>query len=337
MDEEDENGPGIAQPLGDQPSGSLPLIASSPPPDLSALLPGRVREPNVWFSTSSPLLLPIGVACAIGVFFLLGALGVYSIPFIIKTLPQGFGPCEISLEFTTYTFLLGFAGAVGLGLVRAYPPRRDPNASKKRLKTRFSWVWRWPLYGFASGYVAAIRGTPFLVQLFVVYYALIFSYPHLSFLGWNVAYWAGFIALLINTTGYQTEAIRGGLQSVEAGQVEGAKAVGMSRLQIFARITLPQTVRLITLPLTNEWISNFKTATILSLIGIFEVYDWSRTSVALYDARPFEAFVMLTIFYLVINVTLSRVVTYVEKRRRIPGLGSPIPEIGVSKRLLGVN
>src|SRR5208282_772458 len=144
MDESEGNGPGAAQPAGGHSSSGIqPSGPRSPPPDLSALVPGRVREPNVWFSKSSPLLLPVGVASAIGVFFLLGALGVYNIPFIIKTLPQGFGPCEISLEFTTYTFLLGFAGAVGLGLVRAYPPRRDPNASKRRLKTRFSWVWRW--------------------------------------------------------------------------------------------------------------------------------------------------------------------------------------------------
>ncbi|HEY1198203.1 MAG TPA: amino acid ABC transporter permease [Thermoplasmata archaeon] len=317
-------------------SPALPLASGpkQPPPDLSALQPGRVREPRNWASVSSPLYLGIGVACAIGFFFLLGAAGVYSLSFIIRTLPQGVGPCELSLEFTTFTFLLGFVGAVGLGMVRAHPPQRDPTASRKRLRTRLSWLWRWPLYGFASGYVAAVRGTPFLVQLFIVYFAIIFTFPRFAFLGWDAAYWAGFFALLINTTGYQAEAIRGGLQSVDVGQIDGAKAVGMSRLQTFARITLPQTLRLITLPLTNEWISNFKTATILSVIGIFELFDWSRTDIALTDARPIEAFVLLTIFYLVVNVTLSRVMTYVEKTRRIPGLGSPIPEVGTSKSLL---
>jgi ABC-type amino acid transport system permease subunit len=281
------------------------------------------------------MYLGIGVAGAVGFFFLLGAVGVYNIPFIIQNLPQGLGPCELSLEFTTFTFVLGFAGAVGLGMVRAHPPKRDPTVSRRRARARYSWIWRWPLYGFASGYVAAVRGTPFLVQLFIVYYAIIFTIPRFAFMGWDAAYWAGFFALLINTTGYQAEAIRGGLQSVDVGQVDGAKAVGMSRIQTFARITLPQTLRLITLPLTNEWISNFKTATILSVIGIFEVFDWSRTNIALLDARPIEAFVMLTIFYLIINVTLSRVMTYVEKRRRIPGLGSPVPEMEVSKRVLG--
>lgn len=328
------------------PSGELPApeTSASPPPRNSispAPIARRVgfgRSPvhGIWSRTSSAVYLGIGGAGAIGVFFLLGALGYYSVPFILQTLPQGFGPVQISLEFTTYTFVLGLLGALGLGLVRAHPPRRDPGATSKGARARFAFLWRWPLYGFASGYVAAVRGTPFLVQLQIVYLAIIFTSPRFAFLGWNAAYWAGFFALLINTTGYQAEAIRGGVQSVEAGQIEGAKAVGLGRFQIFARITLPQSLRLITLPLTNEWISNFKTATILSYIGVFEVFDWSRTDIALTDARPIEAFVLLTIFYLIINVTLSRVITYVEKVRRIPGLGSPIPEVGMSKRLFAL-
>ncbi|MFZ0698634.1 MAG: ABC transporter permease subunit [Thermoplasmata archaeon] len=277
------------------------------------------------------------MAGAVGVFFALGAAGAYSIPFIIQNLPSGFGPLEISLEFTTYTYIIGFGIALGLGLVRAYPPRRDPTVSRKRLRTRLSWLWRWPLYAFTSGYVAAIRGTPFLVQLFIVWNVMIFTVPHLLFLGWDVNYWAGFIALLINTAGYQVEVFRGGFQSVGAGQIEGAKAVGLSRVQTFFRVTLPQTIRLMSLPLTNEWISNFKTATILSFIGVFEVYDWAHTNIALYDAQPIAAFVMLCIFYVGVNVTLSRVVTYIERVRRIPGLGSPDLNVDMSKRLIGVD
>jgi ABC-type amino acid transport system permease subunit len=317
-------------------SPTVPLVSSPAPisPNPSPIGGRRVRGRFDWSSASSTLYLAVGVAGAIGAFFLLGVLGIYNLRFILQTLPQGFGPVQISLEFTTYTFVLGFFAALGLGMVRAYPPRRDPTASRKRARTRFSWVWRWPLYGFASGYVAAVRGTPFLVQVQIVYLALIFTSPRFTYLGWGAANWAGFFALLINTIGYQAEAIRGGFQSVDAGQVEGAKAVGLSRIQIFFRITLPQTLRLITLPLTNEWISNFKTATILSVIGVVEVFNWSRTSVALYDSKPIEAFVILTIFYLIVNVTLSRVMTYVEKTRRIPGLGSPIPEVALSRRLI---
>ncbi len=282
----------------------------------------------LWEARGSIVITAAAVAGAIAVFFLLGLAGAYDVGFILRNLPAGVGPVEISLEFTTFSFVLGLAGALGLGLIRAYPPKGIPGRLRK--------LWRWPLYAFASGYVAAVRGTPFLVQLFIVYYVIIFTAPRFTILGWDQGYWAGFLALLINTTGYQAEAFRGGFQSVDAGQIEAARAMGLGRLRIFVLITLPQSLRLVTLPLANEWISNFKTATILSYIGIFEVFNWARTDIALLDDKVVEAFVLLAIFYLFINVTLSRVVTYIEKVRRIPGLGSQAPETGTLFRLAGV-
>jgi len=173
--------------------------------------------------------------------------------------------------------------------------------------------------------------------MFIVLILVTTAFPRFTLLGWNQFYLCGLIALLINTIGYQAEVFRGGIQSVEAGQIEGARAMGLTKTQTFFRVTLPQTFRLITLPLTNEWISNFKTATILSYISIDEVYFWSKNDIGIAYSRYIEAFVMLTIFYLAINVTLSRVVTYIEKVRRIPGLGTPMPEVSYTKRLLGAD
>jgi len=272
----------------------------------------------------------------------LGLLGLYNLTFVYQHLGEGVQPAEVSLEFTTYTYLIGFCAALGLGLIRAYPPKRVPKPKhvhgkpQRTVRQRFSGLWRWPLYGFATGYVAAIRGTPFLVQMFIVLYAMAFSSPHFSALGLPLWYWAGFFALLINTTGYQAEAIRGGFQSIDPGQIEAAKAMGLSRFQVFRKVTFPQGVRLITLPLANEWISNFKTATILSQISVIEVYYWAHTDIALTLAAPIEAFVMLSIFYVVINVALSRTITYLEKVRRIPGLGTPTVEVSTSQRVLGM-
>jgi polar amino acid transport system permease protein len=265
----------------------------------------------------------------------LGRLGYYDIWFIVDNLSSGFGPLILSLEFTTYSFVIGISFAFGLGLVRAHPPKVGKHLARKGTRGRFSFLWRWPLYGFATGFVATVRGTPFLVQMNIVAISLAYVYPQFTFLGWNQFCWFGLLALTINTTGYQAEVFRGGIQSVEAGQIEGAKAVGLTRTQTFFRITLPQTFRLITLPLTNEWISNFKTATILSALTVEEVYYWSKETIAINDVHPIEGFVMLAIFYLLINVTLSRVVTYIEKVRRIPGLGTPIPEVSYTKRVLG--
>jgi His/Glu/Gln/Arg/opine family amino acid ABC transporter permease subunit len=277
-----------------------------------------------------------GVAAAVGTFFLLGELHVYSIPFVLKHLPEGVPFAITSLELTTISFLVGFVLALPLAVIRAFSPpsvrltgRGAATPSDAERPRGWKGVWRWPLYGFASGYVAIIRGTPFLVQGFIVYYAIIFAFPRLSFFGISGPFWAGLIALTINTTGYQAEALRGGFQSVDASQIEGGKAVGMTWPQIFGRIVFPQGIRLVTLPLTNEWISNFKTSAILGFISVPELYTWGHTDIAESLNRPVEGFVMIAIFYLVINVTLSRVVSYVEARRRIPGLGTATLEAAI--------
>ncbi len=272
------------------------------------------------------------VATVVAVFFLLGAVHLYNLPFILEYLPTGVGPALTSLLLTSLSFGVGFFLALPLAILRAFPPRRSPRAPmapppRSGLFRTLGLGGRWLAYGAASGYVQAVRGTPFLVQMFVVYYAFLFSFPRLIILNLPVAFWAGLIALTINTTGYQAEALRGGFQSVDASQVEAARGIGLTRSQIFWRVTFPQGIRLVTLPLTNEWISNFKTSTILQYISVAELFYWSRTYIAAQLARPIEAFVMLTMFYLAVNVTLSRVLTYVEARRRIPGLGSPVPEI----------
>ncbi|MCI4350766.1 MAG: amino acid ABC transporter permease [Thermoplasmata archaeon] len=268
-----------------------------------------------------------GVAISVLLFFALGELGFYSLPFILQYLPTGVGPAEASLELTTLSFLIGFGLALPLGVIRAYPPRivrKHPNVPHRAADSLPKKLLAWPLYGFATAYVAVIRGTPFLVQVFLVYYAVIFAYPRLMLFGLSAPFWAGLLALTINTTGYQAEALRGGFQSVEGSQIEAARAIGMTKFQTFWSVTFPQGIRLVTLPLTNEWISNFKTSAILSYIAFAELFFWSRTYIAYQLARPIEAFVMIAIFYLVINVTLSRVVCYVEARRRIPGLGTQI-------------
>lgn len=273
----------------------------------------------------------IVLAVVVAVFLALGYAGAYNLPFIFEYLPSGVDPAIASLELTTISFAIGFVLALPLGVLRAFPPAARAMPSPFLRKSRWA-LARWPAYGFATGYVAAIRGTPFLVQVFLVYYAVIYSFPRLEILGLGAPFWGGLLALTINTTGYQAEALRGGFQSVDSSQIEAARAIGLTRFQIFRSVTFPQGIRLITLPLTNEWISNFKTSAILSYISFAELFFWSRTYVAYQLARPIEAFVMIAIFYLTINVTLSRVVSYIEARRRIPGLGTPTQDVALASR-----
>ncbi len=306
------------------PRGESPV---PPSPATGPAWAGRIPP-----SRRRALLLGLGtIGAAVGVFFLLGALDIYNVPFVIRNLPAGLGPATTSLGLTVFSFAMGFFLALPLAFIRAYGPGRF--SQKPQVVRRPAGALRMVANGllrvflaFANLYVAAIRGTPALVQVFLVYYAVIFSYPRLEILGQPAPFWAGLLALTINTTGYQAEALRGGFQSVEPGQVDAAKSVGLNGLQIFLRITLPQGLRLVTLPLANEWISNFKTTTVLSYVTVFELFAWARTYLAYQLAHPVEAFVTLAIFYLAINVTVSRVVTYIEQRIRIPGLGTPGPE-----------
>jgi len=308
------------------PADVVAALAASPPRPPRRSVGARLRQ-ALWASRLSVLFLSTGVGIALALIVVMGIAGLYDLSYVIQELPQGVAPAKTSLEFATFTYLFGMVGALGLGLIRANPPKKSLPLRQK--------VWRWPLYGFASGYVAAIRGTPFLVQMLITLNVFLLEAPQFAYLGWSVFYWSGFFALLINTTGYQAEAFRAGFQSVDAGQIEAAKAVGLGRFRIFFLITLPQGFRLVTLPLANEWISNFKTATVLSIIGVVELFYWSGRNVAVFDGKPIEAFVLLVFFYLIINVTLSRVVTYLEKVRRIPGLGTPTSELTMSSRFFG--
>ncbi len=278
-------------------------------------------------------------------FFALGEAGLYDLGFIGKTIGNGIPYAELSLTLTIASFCLGFLIALPMGLVRAYSPgklkhRRGQvvdELSYKRAKELYGTgkairvvggrklrkALLAPAYGFVTGYVEAVRGTPFLVQTFITYYAIIFAAPRLRFLGVDVSIWAGLIALTVNTAGYQAEVMRGGFQSVGQGQIEAARALGLKGRQIFARITLPQSLRLMILPLTNEWIALFKASTILSYITVVELYFWAR-GIAL-AGHAIEGFLMFTVYYLVVNVSLSRAITTIEQRTRIPGLGTQLP------------
>jgi len=94
-------------------------------------------------------------------------------------------------------------------------------------------------------YVQFIRGTPLLVQIFLIYFGL-------PVLGLNLpAYWSGVIALGLNSGGFQAEIVRAGIESIDRGQTEAARSIGMSRFQTLVFILVPQTIRRVLPPLTN--------------------------------------------------------------------------------------
>ena len=277
----------------------------------------------------------------------LNLLNVISLTFVLDFWHTGYGPLATSLVLTAASYLFGFFGAMPLGLIRAYgrgvlrrrkgaPPdvvsfarARDLYGTAKAVRVVAGHKLRRgliaPFYGLSTFYVEAVRGTPFLVQTFLVFYVFLFAFPQVSFLGADVYFLSGLAALTINTLGYQSEVLRAGFQSVGQGQIEAAKAIGLKGRQVFAYITLPQSLRLIVLPLVNEFIALFKASTILSYIAIFELFRWSGDLGQKYG-HPIEGFLMISMIYLLINVPLGRAVSFIEQKKRIPGLGTPLRE-----------
>ena len=156
-------------------------------------------------------------------------------------------------------------------------------------------------------YVYFVRGTPALVQIFLVYFAL----PRIGFE--LSSFWSGVVALAFNSAGFIAEIVRAGLQSIDAGQTEAALSIGMTGRQSILYILLPQSLRRITPPLTNEVITLIKSSSLLSVISITEL---TRSAQLIIAERfvPFELYAALAVYYLVIISVLSRASEYLERR-----------------------
>jgi His/Glu/Gln/Arg/opine family amino acid ABC transporter permease subunit len=156
-------------------------------------------------------------------------------------------------------------------------------------------------------YVYFVRGTPALVQIFLVYFAL----PRVGLEFSPFA--SAVVALAFNSGGFVSEIVRAGLQSIDAGQTEAALSIGMTNKQSILFILLPQSLRRITPPLTNEVITLVKSSSLLSVISITELTRSAQVIIA-ERFTPFELYAELAVYYLVIISVLAWLSEYVEKR-----------------------
>lgn len=170
--------------------------------------------------------------------------------------------------------------------------------------------------GIARAYVFVFRGTPLLVQIFLIYYGLgqfpaireSFAWPFL-----RQPYWCALLALTLNTAAYSSEIIRGGILSVPFGQIEAARACGMSRRLIFRRIIVPQGL-LVALPAYgNEIILMTRSTALASVITLMEVTGIASKIIA-ETFRAVEVFSCAGAIYLAINFAISRLVALLERR-----------------------
>ena len=203
----------------------------------------------------------------------------------------------LALVGTFFGCLIGFA----VGALQTIPvdKQRDPVWKRVLLKI---------LHVFLRCYVELFRGTPMIVQAVFIYYGL------LQVFGIKMGMWqAGFFIVSINTGAYMAESVRGGIISIDPGQTEGAKAIGMTHFQTMLYIVFPQTLRNILPQIGNNLIINIKDTSVLFVIGVTELFSRGKSVAgALYTY--FETFTLVMIFYFIMTFVCSRLLRLWEKK-----------------------
>ena len=165
-----------------------------------------------------------------------------------------------------------------------------------------------------SSYIFIIRGTPLLVQIYLIYFGLgSVKFIRESFLWYALKepFWCGVIALTINTVAYGAEIFRGGIQSIEKSQVESGLSLGFGKFLLLRKIILPIAIRKVLPSYGNELILMVKATSLVSLTTYMEMTGIARKIMAKTFA-PVEAFIAAGILYLFLNFLMVQFVKYLE-------------------------
>jgi octopine/nopaline transport system permease protein len=214
--------------------------------------------------------------------------------FLLDTMRQLLGGVPLTLNLCILSLLGGGCLALLLNLLRA---SRAGNAA-------------------ASGYVFLFRGSPLLIQIFMIYYGFpTFGFIRHSFLWpfFREPYWCGLLALILNDAAYTSEILRGGLRAVPKGAVEAARVSGMTWPTVFRRVILPLTFRQALPAYSNEIISMLKATALVSTITLMEVTGIARALVS-ETWRAVEIFLCAAAIYLVLSLIVTRATHWLERR-----------------------
>lgn len=198
----------------------------------------------------------------------------------------------LSLTGTVVGFIIALA-LVGLRLQK--PDNRDPK-SVKTLKRIGS--------GFAKAYITVFRGTPMIVQASFFWYGLGL---------FGDALLCGLFVVSLNTAAYIAEILRGSINAIDKGQSEASRSLGMSGLQTMISVIFPQAVKNSMPAIGNEFVINIKDTAVLSVIGIFELFN-QTTKVAGIHYRQLEAYLVVALIYLFLTYSVTKLLQRVEKK-----------------------
>lgn len=169
------------------------------------------------------------------------------------------------------------------------------------------------IYALASTYVLFFRGTPLLVQLFLLFFGL----PQFGIV--LPAFVAGFIGLGLYSGSYVSEIVRGAIQSIDNGQMEAARSMGMSHAKAMRIIIIPQAFLRMIPPLGNEFIALIKNSALVSLLTIGDLMHAGQVIIST-SYRSLEVYLVIAAMYLVMTTTAGKILRYVEKRLSMGGM-----------------
>lgn len=165
-----------------------------------------------------------------------------------------------------------------------------------------------PARWLAIGWVEFLRGTPLLLQLYLIFYVLPDTGIRLS------AYVSAILGLAINYSAYEAEIYRAGLNAIPRGQMEAALSLGMTPWMALRRIVVPQAVRLVVPPVTNDFIALFKDTSVCSIITVSELtkqYSEQRND----TGANLELAILTAVLYLAMSIPLARIAARLERRQ----------------------
>lgn len=170
------------------------------------------------------------------------------------------------------------------------------------------------LKAIATIYVEILRGTPLFIQIYILYFGL----PQLGIqfpdiFGLSSAFITGAFGLSINSGAYVAEILRSGIQSVDKGQIEASRSLGLNYVSTMRYVIVPQAIKNVLPALANEFITLVKESAIISVIGIKDImFSSNIVRTALY--RPLEPLLVAAIIYFILTFTLSKLVGILEKK-----------------------
>jgi len=203
----------------------------------------------------------------------------------------------ITLLLTVLSFSFGLIGGTGLAMV---------------LQAPMPWAHR-----LCRVYIDFFRGTPMLVQLFLIYFGLPALLQSLD-IGFTIDRLpAAITALSLNVAAYLAEVLRSGIESIDRGQWEAADALGFSPLERMRFVIAPQAIRRVLPPLANEFITLIKDTSLAAVIGFDELFRQGQLMVAT-SYRAFEIYIAVALVYLVMTTSASLLFKQLERRLNVP-------------------